>query len=237
MAALDEVTLKLSACRQSTGRARALLRASLAGAEADDEGIGDAELVLSELVTNALRATDVPEGRIEIRIVLSADEGMLLLEVSDTGPGVPTIRTPTDKDTGGRGLLLVEAIAHSWGFENFTDGLGKRVWAELKVPGLAPPAPTTIMAAAAVSVGQAVRVRGEWRAIRTVRGEPYATGGLAILLGLEDGTSLRLPAIEPLTVRNPPQPETPQRDCRAEPHAASRRATVDRPSRPRFPPG
>ncbi|ARQ71384.1 ATP-binding protein [Streptomyces marincola] len=204
MAALDEVTLRLTACRQSTGRARTLLRASLAGAGADDEDVSDAELVLSDLVTNALRATDAPDGRIGVRIVVSADEGTLLLEVSDTGTGLPEIRTPADQDTGGRGLLLVEAVAHAWGFESFADGMGKRVWAELKVPGLVPPATTTSIAAAAVGVGQAVRVRGEWRTIRTVRGEPCATGGLAILLGLEDGDVLRLPAFEPLTVRNAP---------------------------------
>ncbi|MER7936869.1 MULTISPECIES: tetratricopeptide repeat protein [unclassified Streptomyces] len=46
--------------------------------------------------------------------------------------GKPEVRLPSDDETGGRGLLLVQALAHRWGVEERAGGIGKTVWAELK---------------------------------------------------------------------------------------------------------
>ncbi|MCX4401103.1 ATP-binding protein [Streptomyces sp. NBC_01764] len=58
------------------------------------------------------------------------------LEVSDAGAGKPEVRVPRDEETCGRGLLLVEAMAHRWGVEERVGGIGKTVWAELKAPDI-----------------------------------------------------------------------------------------------------
>ncbi|MCZ9336581.1 ATP-binding protein, partial [Streptomyces sp. TRM76130] len=67
----------------------------------------------------------VPSGRqVGVRIARSPADGLLRLEVSDAGPGRPEIRTPDDEETGGRGLLLVDALAHRWGVEERAYGIG-----------------------------------------------------------------------------------------------------------------
>ncbi|WP_254711935.1 hypothetical protein [Streptomyces sp. TRM64462] len=87
-------------------------------------------------------------------------------------------------------------------------GIGKTVWSELKAPGLVPAPTTREIAAIAVQPGQAVRMWGAWHAVRSVRSERQATGGLAVVLGLDEGPSLRMPAGEPLAVRGRlPEPE------------------------------
>ncbi|MCX2184731.1 ATP-binding protein [Streptomyces sp. SKN60] len=84
-----------------------------------------AELLTSELVTNALVHTE--HGAVVTATVLP---GQLRVEVRDfvsglDGPRVP----PADDGTHGRGLVLVQALADSWGVENH--GVGKVVWFEL----------------------------------------------------------------------------------------------------------
>ncbi|MFJ5178861.1 ATP-binding protein [Streptomyces griseoviridis] len=93
-----------------------------------------AELVLSELVTNALRVRVPSDRQVGVRIARSLEDGLLRLEVCDAGSGRPEVRARGDEETGGRGLLLVEALAHRWGGEERTAGIGKTVWAELKAP-------------------------------------------------------------------------------------------------------
>ncbi|MGW7239800.1 ATP-binding protein [Streptomyces sp. NPDC054804] len=53
--------------------------------------------------------------------------------VTDTSRTRPTPGTPSPDDEHGRGLLLVEALAHDWGSEPVHGG--KRVWAELRADG------------------------------------------------------------------------------------------------------
>jgi hypothetical protein len=86
-----------------------------------------AELAVSELVTNAVRASlearqarQAPDGRPAglpvIALRLAGDRERLLVEVSDhdSHPPVPTMLDP-ERD-GGRGLLLVEAVSERWGY-------------------------------------------------------------------------------------------------------------------------
>ncbi|MFJ6727209.1 MULTISPECIES: ATP-binding protein [unclassified Streptomyces] len=85
-----------------------------------------AELLTSELVTNALVHTDH-------EAVLTATVGPdgLRVEVRDFVPGRPRPRrTGGDESTSGRGLLLVESLADAWGVR--AHGSGKAVWFRLE---------------------------------------------------------------------------------------------------------
>lgn len=202
MAVPNEVTFRLPRRRSSVPRARAVLHVVLGDWAADQEIADNAELVLSELVTNALRVRVPRDRQVGVRIVHSEVDGVLRLEISDAGAGRPEVRAPGDDETSGRGLRLVEALACRWGVREREGGIGKTVWAELKSPDL-PPAPAgREVAAVTLRAGQSVRAWGAWHTIRSVRGEQLASGGLAVVLGLDEGPALRLHASSPLTVRD-----------------------------------
>lgn len=85
-----------------------------------------AQLVASELVTNAIVHA---RSACELRAVLVGDS--LRLEVTDyDASGSPDVQAPDENDTHGRGLLIVDALARSWGVVP-RNGLGKTVWAVL----------------------------------------------------------------------------------------------------------
>ncbi|MEU1406579.1 SpoIIE family protein phosphatase [Streptomyces sp. NPDC005728] len=83
-----------------------------------------AELVVSELVTNAIRYGSHP-----IRLRLIQDAATLIVEVSDTSHTAPHLRRAKIFDEGGRGLLLVAQLTQRWGSRHTTEG--KTIWAEL----------------------------------------------------------------------------------------------------------
>ncbi|MGW0867220.1 SpoIIE family protein phosphatase [Streptomyces sp. NPDC002611] len=83
-----------------------------------------AELVVSELVTNAIRYGAKP-----IRLRLIHDADTLICEVSDTNHTAPHLRRAKTWDEGGRGLLLVAQLTQRWGSRHTADG--KTIWAEL----------------------------------------------------------------------------------------------------------
>jgi PAS domain S-box-containing protein len=83
-----------------------------------------AELVVSELVTNAIRYGAPP-----IRLRLIHDASTLICEVSDTNHTAPHLRRAKTWDEGGRGLLLVAQLTQRWGSRHTTEG--KTIWAEL----------------------------------------------------------------------------------------------------------
>ncbi|MEE1800025.1 MULTISPECIES: ATP-binding protein [unclassified Streptomyces] len=123
------VTFRLSSHPRSVGRARHVLRARIG---LDGDPGATAALLLSELVTNALRHGS-PPGR-EIAVTLFRAEGLFRVEVEDAGDLLPRPRVPEAEDECGRGLALVAALADDWGVAP-RQGPGKRVWALLKVPG------------------------------------------------------------------------------------------------------
>ncbi|WP_411101458.1 ATP-binding protein [Streptomyces sp. cmx-4-9] len=91
------------------------------------------ELVVAELAANAVTHGRVPGRGFRIELALSC--GVLRIEVVDTrGDRVPRFRDADGGAEGGRGLVLVEAVADRWGVDR---GLppGKTVWAEWDVPG------------------------------------------------------------------------------------------------------
>lgn len=202
MATPNEVTFRLSRCHSSVSRARAVLRAKLGEWRAGQAAAADGELVLSELVTNALRVPAPGDRLVGVRIECRGRGELLRLEVSDAGAGRPEVRRPGGLDNGGRGLLLVEALAHRWGVDERRAGIGKTVWAELLAPGIDPAPAEAEIAAVTVRPGQCVRAWGAWHTVRAVRSERYASGGLAVIIVLRDGgPALRLDAAEPLTVQ------------------------------------
>ncbi|MFJ2152771.1 ATP-binding protein [Streptomyces microflavus] len=208
MAELCEVNFRLVRRRSSVPRARALLRAKLGEWRAGEAPSDVAELVLSELVTNALRVAVPGDRMIGVRIVCRERGASLRLEVSDAGGGRPVVRAPGELDSGGRGLLLVEALAYRWGVDERSAGIGKTVWAEVVAPGTVPEpvGAEAEIAASTVRPGQFVRVWGAWCTVRSVRSERYASGGLAVVIGLDDGPGLRMDAAEPLLVRDGVRP-------------------------------
>ncbi|MCX4548180.1 ATP-binding protein [Streptomyces sp. NBC_01387] len=119
-------------------RARAALRAKLGEWRASQAPVEDGELVLSELVTNALRVPAPGDRMVGVRIECRGSGEFLRLEVSDAGAGRPEVRQPGELDKGGRGLLLVQSLAHRWGVDERPAGIGKTVWAELLAAGVDP---------------------------------------------------------------------------------------------------
>ncbi|WDV56347.1 SpoIIE family protein phosphatase [Streptomyces coeruleorubidus] len=85
-----------------------------------------AELVVSELVTNAIRYGAPP-----IRLRLIHDASTLICEVSDTNHTAPHLRRAKTWDEGGRGLLLVAQLTQRWGSRHTAEG--KTIWAELEL--------------------------------------------------------------------------------------------------------
>ncbi|MFJ5231825.1 SpoIIE family protein phosphatase [Kitasatospora sp. NPDC088391] len=92
------------------------------------ELIDTAELLASELVTNAIRHTD-RDAMFTARLYQDAGRARLRVEVEDESDLWPTRRTPGEQASSGRGLMLVEALADAWGVE--PRGTGKRMWFEL----------------------------------------------------------------------------------------------------------
>ncbi|MEV4441931.1 SpoIIE family protein phosphatase [Streptomyces sp. NPDC049577] len=91
-----------------------------------DELTFTTELVVSELVTNAIRYAAPP---IALRLIRDAT---LICEVSDGTSTSPRLRRARTYDEGGRGLLLVAQLTERWG-TRFTAG-GKTIWAEQALP-------------------------------------------------------------------------------------------------------
>ena len=91
----------------SVAQARAFVVESLGGRPSDL--IDKAELLVSELATNAVRHTGT---EFSVRVVVTDDR--VRVEVTDTGDGQPTKRTPKPLETSGRGIQIVEAVSDEW---------------------------------------------------------------------------------------------------------------------------
>jgi anti-sigma regulatory factor (Ser/Thr protein kinase) len=89
----------------------------------DEHWLELAELIATELVANAVRHA----GGTSV-LCISADRATVTLSVTDESAEPPVRCTPDDG--GGRGLLLVEALSTSWGYDEHP-GDGKSVWARL----------------------------------------------------------------------------------------------------------
>lgn len=96
------------------------------------------ELVVAELVANAVHASQDSDGRPMytdehglacIHLRLSTDGAAQLVEVWDENFALPVLTEPKADDESGRGLMLVDALAERWGWNLPPSGRGKVVWA------------------------------------------------------------------------------------------------------------
>ncbi|MGW4317944.1 SpoIIE family protein phosphatase [Streptomyces sp. NPDC004684] len=110
---------------RSVGRAREYARSQLLAWDLEPL-VDTTELLVSELVTNALR---YGEGEIRLRLLL---DRTLVCEVWDSGLVQPRRRRARDTDEGGRGLQLVGLLSAAWGSRRTPRG--KTVWFELPLP-------------------------------------------------------------------------------------------------------
>ena len=89
------------------------------------------ELLVSELATNALRASEVLEWAPAIRMWLLSDKEQVLILLWDAHPNPPVRIDPREDAESGRGLILVEALSDRWGSYAHTGLGGKIVWCEV----------------------------------------------------------------------------------------------------------
>jgi serine/threonine-protein kinase RsbW len=120
---------ELSASPEAASQARHALD-DLASAMPDGR-LRDAQLLVSELVTNAVRHADLHAGDV-IRLVVDLAERGLRVEVHDPGGGfVPSAPAPDPARPSGWGLYLVAQLADRWGVDSDERTL---VWFELDPP-------------------------------------------------------------------------------------------------------
>ena len=122
---MQSISLELPATPHAATRAREAVREAVehTAVEADDRW--RAEMIVTELVTNAVRHG--PGGPVELAI--EAGGSGIRGEVADPGPGIHRHRLDrrTATEEGGRGLFLVDALSDSWGLSDDRS----RVWFEV----------------------------------------------------------------------------------------------------------
>ncbi|MFH9696050.1 SpoIIE family protein phosphatase [Streptomyces globisporus] len=112
--------------------ARVLVRDRLQGWGLDEDTVDATELIVSELVTNAVRYGTPP---LRLRLLL---DSTLTCEVHDGSTAAPHLRHARTVDEGGRGLFIVSRLASHWGARHGPDG--KVLWTEQELPD-GPPDP------------------------------------------------------------------------------------------------
>ncbi|GAB3990401.1 hypothetical protein GCM10029978_118190 [Actinoallomurus acanthiterrae] len=115
----------------SVSGVRKRLCADLLASGVYEEVADDAAVIISELISNALRhARPLPSG--DIRVSWSRDGDLIQLAVSDGGSMTEPRRTRAALSSlGGRGLSIVETLSEGWGVSHEDDGT--TVWASLRV--------------------------------------------------------------------------------------------------------
>lgn len=135
----SRLNLPLSPLAVPEGRAR--VAKELEGWGVAEGVIDDARLIVSELLTNAVRHADEPhlgpDGvpmELQCAVFLWLTGRGLVVAVWDDSKHEPTPRRAGAAAENGRGLLLVEALSEQWGFHLLKPGPGKLVYARLSLP-------------------------------------------------------------------------------------------------------
>nr|WP_261557331.1 ATP-binding protein [Frankia tisae] len=108
-------------------QARRVLREGMRLVQLPEDVRGTAELLVSELVTNAVKYGQPP-----LWLLIEMRPGLIHASVSDTSTVLPQRRTAAPDAEGGRGLLVLDALAGSWG--TVIAESGKYLWFDLPVP-------------------------------------------------------------------------------------------------------
>ena len=118
----------------SAVQVRRTLVSELRALEVNETVIDEAEIVISELVANAIRhAQPLPDGTIRINWTVS--DGVVEVSVTDGGgPTTPAPAPPSPWSANGRGLRIVRSLALEWGVKNDADSC--TVWVSLGEPSL-----------------------------------------------------------------------------------------------------
>ncbi|MGQ0824429.1 MAG: ATP-binding protein [Actinomycetota bacterium] len=110
---------------RAAARARRFVRDVLTSWDVTKAVIEDAELLTSELVTNA-----VLHARSDATLTIEGDASRIRIGVTDACPTLPRLRDYGTSGVTGRGLILVDRLSREWGVD--CDGPpGKQVWFEL----------------------------------------------------------------------------------------------------------
>jgi anti-sigma regulatory factor (Ser/Thr protein kinase) len=131
---VDSIIVSLRAPHEpaSVGKVRREIVADLQTRDLPEQLVDEAEIVASELLTNAVRhARPLSDGTIRVRWKIRGD--VVEVEVTDGGgESVPRPAPRTVWLSSGRGLRIVRSIAHEWGVTE--DRTGSVVWATLGGP-------------------------------------------------------------------------------------------------------
>ncbi|MDN5797572.1 MAG: ATP-binding protein [Intrasporangium sp.] len=128
----DKRTVRVPWAASAAPRVRRTLVEDLTGRGVSEEVVTEAEIVVSELVANAVRhARPLADGSIRIHWTVRND--VVEVEVSDGGGATAPRPSPrTTWGPSGRGLRIVRSLAHEWGVVD--DHAGRTVWASLGGP-------------------------------------------------------------------------------------------------------
>ncbi len=126
-------SLELAAQPAAVPLARSHTRQVLA--KWDVDGLTDpAELIVSELVTNAIRSATT-----SVTLGLASDRRRIQIRVRDDDPDRPALSRAEPDAEGGRGLLLVACLSVAWGTVDLSGGSSKAVWAIVETAEPTPP--------------------------------------------------------------------------------------------------
>jgi anti-sigma regulatory factor (Ser/Thr protein kinase) len=149
MEVTESSVLLLPFTASSVGVARRRLVSDLIAADAYESSVCDAALVLSELLSNALRHA-APLPGVKLRAAWRLNTDGVQVSVRDGGGKTrPALGEPTQATTGGRGLRIVEKLSRCWGTSS--DEEGTTVWALVPIRRKAEMAPVGAPSAAAES--------------------------------------------------------------------------------------
>ena len=115
---------------RSATEARRFVEDELRRAGAGEDTLCHAQLLVTELVTNAAR-----HAQSAVDLTITGDHGRIRIEARDDSSATP-IAPPVDTETRHRGLQLIEDLSEGWGVDVRGDE-GKMVWCELASTGLA----------------------------------------------------------------------------------------------------